>query len=112
MQRIVGDRLRPADHRDAHGVAENRTQLRAALDVIEAHMAQMGGRAFASGEAFSLADCSAAPALFYADKVAPFEQTHPNTAAYLKRLSERASFARVLQEAQPFFQYFPKEDAA
>lgn len=112
MQRIVGDRLRGADQRDAYGVAENRTQLRAALDVIEAHMAQMGGRTFASGETFSLADCSAAPALFYADKVAPFEQTHPNTAAYLKRLSERASFARVLQEAQPFFQYFPKEDAA
>lgn len=109
MQRIVGDRLRPADKRDAYGVAENKAQLRIALDVFEKHMA---GRTFVSGDAFSLADCSAAPALFYANKVLPFETSHPATAAYLKRLSERPSFARVLQEAEPFFQYFPKEDAA
>jgi glutathione S-transferase len=109
MQRIVADRLRPIDKRDAYGVAENKAQLRIALDVIEKHMAD---RAFASGDAFSLADCSAAPALFYANKVLPFEATHPNIAAYLKRLSERPSFARVLREAEPFFRYFPKEDAA
>ncbi|MFZ2031300.1 MAG: glutathione S-transferase family protein [Vitreimonas sp.] len=109
MQRIVGDRLRPADKRDAYGVAENKAQLRIALDVFEKHMTD---RAFVSGDAFSLADCSAAPALFYASKVLPFEASHPVTATYLKRLSERPSFARVLQEAEPFFQYFPKEDAA
>ena len=109
MQRIVGDRLRPADKRDAYGVAENKAQLRIALDVFEKHMA---GRTFVSGDAFTLADCSAAPALFYANKVLPFEASHPAIAAYLKRLSERPSFARVLREAEPFFQYFPKEDAA
>jgi len=109
MQRIVGDRLRPSDKRDAYGVAESKAQLRIALDVVEKHMA---ARALASGDAFSMADCSAAPALFYANKVLPFEATHPNTAAYLKRLRERPSFARVLQEAEPYFQYFPKEDAA
>src|SRR5690348_16710283 len=70
MQRIVGDRLRPADKRDVYGVAENKAQLRIALDVLEKHMA---GRTFVSGDAFSLADCSAAPALFYANKVLPFE---------------------------------------
>jgi glutathione S-transferase len=109
MQRIVGDRLRPAEKRDAYGVAENKAQLRIALDVFEKHMT---GRAFVCGDAFSLADCSAAPALFYANKVLPFDTSHPATAAYLKRLSERPSFARVLREAKPFFQYFPKEDAA
>ncbi len=109
MQRIVGDRLRPKDQRDAYGVAENKAQLRIALDVFEKHMA---GRAFVSGDAFTLADCSAAPALFYANKVLAFETSHPVTAAYLKRLSQRPSFARVLQEAEPFFQYFPREDAA
>lgn len=109
MQRIVGDRLRAADKRDAYGVAENKAQLRIALDVFEKHMA---GRTFVSGDAFSLADCSAAPALYYANKVLPFETSHPATAAYLKRLGERPSFARVLQEAEPFFQYFPREDAA
>src|SRR6185295_14258101 len=91
MQRIVGDRLRGADKRDAYGVAENRTQLGAALDVIEKHM---GRRTFVSGDAFSLADCSAAPALFYANKVLPFETSHPATAGYLKRLGERPAFAR------------------
>jgi glutathione S-transferase len=109
MQRVVGDRLRPADKRDAFGVAENKAQMRNALDVLEKHMS---GRTWASGDAFSMADCSAAPALFYANKVLSFEATHPNTAAYLKRLGERPSFARALQEAEPFFQYLPKEDAA
>ena len=109
MQRVVGDRLRPADKRDAYGVVENKTQMVKALDVIEKHLA---GRTWASGDAFSMADCSAAPALYYANKVTPFEATHPNTAAYLKRLSGRPSFARALQEAEPFFQFFPKEDAA
>jgi glutathione S-transferase len=109
MQSIVSDRLRPADQRDAYGVGESKAQLRIALDVVEKHMAR---HTFASGDACSMADCSAAPALFYANKVLPFESTHANAAAYLKRLSERPSFARVLQEAEPFFQYFPKEDAA
>lgn len=109
MQRIVADRLRPADKRDPFGVAENKAQLRIALDVLDKHMS---GRAFLSTDAFSMADCSAAPALFYANKVLPFETTHINAGAYLQRLSERPSFARVLKEAHPFFQYFPKEDAA
>lgn len=109
MQRIVGDRLRPKEKRDPHGVTENKAQLRIALDVFEKHMA---GRTFVSGDGFTMADCSAAPALFYANKVLPFEASHPSTTAYLKHLSERPSFARVLREAEPFFQYFPQEDAA
>lgn len=109
MQRIVADRLRPADKRDAYGVAESKAQLRIALDVFEKRVT---GRAFVCSEAFTMADCAAAPALFYANKVLPFEASHPSTAGYLKRLSGRPSFARVLQEAEPFFQFFPKEDAA
>jgi len=109
MQRIVGDRLRPADKRDAYGVAESKAQLGIALDVLEQHMAE---RTFVCGDAFSLADCSAGPALFYANKVLAFDPTHPNTAAYLKRLSERPSFARAIKEAQPYAHMFPREDAA
>jgi glutathione S-transferase len=56
-----------------------------------------------------MADCAAAPALFYADKVMPFSTTHPNAAAYLQRLKERPSYARTLKEAEPYFKYFPKE---
>jgi glutathione S-transferase len=56
-----------------------------------------------------MADCSASPALFYADWVQPLGDTFPNTAAYLRRLRERPSFARVLREAEPYFASFPRE---
>jgi glutathione S-transferase len=54
-----------------------------------------------------MADCAAAPALFYADKVVPLADQYPNAAAYLVRLEERPSFARALEEAQPYFKMFP-----
>jgi len=104
MQKIVGDRLRPADRKDPHGVEDARTRMATALGMVESAMA---GKTWATGETFTMADCAAAPALFYADKVAPFEASHPNTFAYLARLKERPSFARVLNEAKPYFKYFP-----
>ena len=58
---------------------------------------------------FTLADCAAAPALFYANTVVPFAETHKNLAAYFDRLMTRPSFARVLEEAQPYFHLFPLE---
>lgn len=109
MQKIVGDRIRPADAKDPHGVAHARAQLAMAYDLLET---QLAGRAWATGEAFSLADCAAAPALFYADKVAPLGAAHPAVSAYLDRLLARPSFARVLQEAEPYFAMFPTEDKA
>ena len=104
MQAIVGDRLRPADARDPYGVAHARAQLAMAYDLLETELA---GRTWAAGEAFSLADCAAAPALFYANKVAPLTQAHPVVSAYLDRLLERPSLARVLREAEPYFAMFP-----
>ena len=67
---------------------------------------------WAAGDTFTLADCAAAPALFYADMVAPFAGTYPNLVAYLERLKQRPSYARTLQEAEPCFKFFPKEEAA
>ena len=61
------------------------------------------------GDAFSLADCAAAPALFYANTVVPFAETHRKLTTYLGRLMMRPSFARVLEEAQPYFRLFPME---
>ena len=61
------------------------------------------------GEAFTLADCAAAPALFYGNMVVPFGDSHKNLAAYFERLKARPSFARVLKEAEPYFAMFPKE---
>jgi glutathione S-transferase len=57
----------------------------------------------------TVADCAAAPALFYANTVVPFEAGFANLPAYLDRLMARASFARVLQEARPYFKLFPLE---
>ncbi len=106
MQRIVFDRLRPADQKHPAGVAEARELLKKTMAMVDAHVAD---KHWATGEHFTLADCAAAPALFYADKVEPFEDRWPNATALLERLKGRPSFARVLREAEPYFQYFPKE---
>lgn len=104
MQKIVGDRLRPEDGHDRHGVEEARAAMRTALDLLEVELA---GRTWANAREFSLADCAAAPALFYADKVMPLAELNPRLAAYLGRLMQRPSLARVLAEAQPYFHMFP-----
>jgi glutathione S-transferase len=104
MQKIVADRLRPKGGKDPIGVEEARAALARALDYVDGLMA---GRAWALGDTFSVGDCAAAPALFYADKVMPFEASHPNAWAYLQRLRARPSFARALGEAEPFFHMFP-----
>jgi glutathione S-transferase len=104
MQKVVTDRLRPAGRNDPHGVEEARALLRTACGMIEQDMKT---RTWAMGDSFSMADCAAAPALFYANKVMPFGDTHRNVAAYLDRLMARPSFARAVEEAQPYFALFP-----
>jgi len=104
MQAIVGDKLRPEGQRDPFGVDQSRAQLATACAVADA---QMRGRTWALGDAFTMADCAAAPALFYASKVAPFGDARPHLAAYLDRLMARPSFARVLEEAKPYWSLFP-----
>jgi glutathione S-transferase len=105
MQKIVTDRLRPAGKSDPHGVEQAKTLLQAAFGVIETEIA---GKTWAMGDAFSMADCAAAPALFYANLALPFGETHKNVAAYLDRLMERPSFARAVKEAQPYLALIPK----
>ncbi|MGN1289343.1 MAG: glutathione S-transferase family protein [Bradyrhizobium sp.] len=106
MQKVVGDRLRPADKKDPHGVAEARAQLRTSHAILDQYLAHDG---WMMGERFSLADCSAAPALFYGNKVEPIGEGHRHLAAYLERLMARPSFARVLNEAEPYFGMVPQE---
>lgn len=107
MQKIVADRLRPEGGRDPLGVKQARSDLRRAYSLIGAELA---GRSWITGETFTLADCAAAPALFYADVVEPFGESHPALSAYLGRLMERPSFARVLDEAEPYFPLVPVEN--
>jgi len=104
MQKIVTDNLRPAGRNDPHGVGQAKALLQTALGMVDEDMA---AKVWAMGDAFTMADCAAAPALFYADKVMPLAETHRNAAAYLDRLKQRPSFARVLEEAQPYFKMFP-----
>jgi glutathione S-transferase len=105
MQKIMLDRLRPEGKRDPHGVEEARAQLRASYRMIEA---QMADNTWAIGGAFSLADCAALPPLFYGNMVEPFGETNKNVTAYFERLKARASVARVLAEAEPYFNMVPK----
>jgi glutathione S-transferase len=103
MQKHVGDKLRPEGQRDPYGVAQAHHQLERAYGMLESTLER---RAWAAGDAFSLADCAAAPALYYANLVHPLG-AHGRVAAYLKRLAARPSFARVLVEAEPYFESFP-----
>ena len=104
LQNIVADRIWPGE---GGSVPKARAALRTAYDVIERHMA---GRTWAAGENFTIADCAAAPALFYAGIIEPFAETHGNLAAYFERLLQRPSYARTLAEARPYFHLFPFRD--
>jgi len=105
FQQVVSERLRPDDKKDPFGVGRARAQVRQGYDLLE----PMTGDAWAMGETFTLPDCAALPALFYADYAIPLAEW-PGLAAYLGRLKARPSVARVLAEAEPYFQYFPLKD--
>lgn len=104
MQAIVADRLRPEGTGDPHGVGQAVALLGKVYALLEARLT---GRSWAAGDAFTLADCAAFPALFYADRIVPFRATHPLLAAYLARLEARPSVARVLAEKEPWWPSFP-----
>jgi glutathione S-transferase len=104
MQRIVFDRLRPEDKRDAWGVDEARRMLDTAYRWLEQ---RLDGRTWACGDAFSLADCAAAPSLFYADWTHAVPEALTRVRAYRQRLLARPSFARAVDEARPYRSFFP-----
>jgi len=104
MQKVVGDSLRAPEHRDAFGVGEARALLETAYAWLDGVLAD---REWAVGDAFSLADCAAAPSLFYADWAHPIDASRANVIAYRRRLLARPSFARAVDEARPFRPFFP-----
>jgi glutathione S-transferase len=104
QQKVVSDRLRPEHVRDAYGTAEARAMLDKAYDWLDRVMA---GREWAAGDDFSLADCAAAPFLFYADWTHPIDPRFGHVRAYRARLLARPSFARAVDEARPYRSYFP-----
>jgi glutathione S-transferase len=108
MQKFVSDRMRPEGAKDPAGVNDARATLDTAYAMLDRRMAE---RSWAAGDAFSMADCSAIPALFYVEAVHPYRASHPALAAYFDRLVSRSSVQRIIREAQPWLQYFPFVDA-
>lgn len=104
MQRIVFDHMRPVEARDPAGVAE----ARALLDKVYAWLdGELAGREWAAGPEFGLADCAAAPSLFYGDWVHPIPEAASTLRRYRARLLARPSFARAVDEARPYRGFFP-----
>ena len=104
MQAFTADLLRPEGDRDAHGLASARDGLSSAYAWIDRHLE---GRTWVSGAGFSMADCAAAPALFYAVTYVPITAHHGNLIAYFSRLMDRPSVSRTIDAARPYFKYYP-----
>lgn len=104
QMQIVFNQIRPEGARDPYGVEQARTMLDTSYAWLDKKMAD---REWAAGDRFSLADCGAAPFLFYADWTQPIPERYANVRAYRRRLLQYPSFARAVDEARPFRGLFP-----
>ncbi|AGU53475.1 putative glutathione S-transferase [Variovorax paradoxus B4] len=104
MQALTDDLLRPEGEHDARGVARARDGLSSAYAFIDRHVE---GRTWVAGDAFSMADCAAAPALFYAVTYVPLSPQHVHLAAYFERLMDHSSVATTIDQARPYFKFYP-----
>jgi glutathione S-transferase len=104
QQKVVFDSIRPPENRDPAGVADAKTMLETAYAWLDKTMAD---REWAAGDAFSLADCGAAPFLFYADWTHAIDPKFETVWAYRKRLLARPSVVRAVDEARPYRAFFP-----
>jgi len=106
QQKVVFDFLRPAGSKDAFGVVQARERLDSAYAWLESTLSN----SWAVGDRFTMADCAASPAVFYASKTQPFNGRFPRLDAYLARLEARPTIARVREEARPYWKFFPFAD--
>ncbi|WP_066795985.1 glutathione S-transferase family protein [Sphingomonas soli] len=104
MQQVVGNALRPEDAKDPYGVGQSMQMLDKVYAWLEA---RLQGRKWAAGDAFTIADCAAAPSLFYADWVRPIPDGMSALKSYRARLLARPSVSRAVEEARPFRRFFP-----
>lgn len=108
MQRYIAQLLRPEAERDAKAMSAAVDALGIAYDMIDS---RMGAHAWAACDDFSMADCAAAPALFYAATIRPFSAGHTRLSAYFEHLLARPSVWQTIMQAQPWFQYYPHRQA-
>ena len=105
MQAVVAEHL---PHLTAVPDPVRIERAKAALDIVYTWLDErLAGREWAAGDAFTLADCAAAPSLFYADWVQPNDGRFPTLAAYRARLLSRPSVMRVVDDARPYRHFFP-----
>ncbi|MBX3607216.1 MAG: glutathione S-transferase family protein [Piscinibacter sp.] len=105
MQALTADLLRPEGERDATGIARARQGLSTAYALIDHRLSD--GRPWVCGAAFSMADCAAAPALFYAVTYVPLAPQQLHLAAYFERLLAHPSVALTIEQAKPWFRFYP-----
>ncbi len=104
MQLIVANGMRAENERDKISIGAARNQLQVSYRWLDGRLTS---KAWGAGGEFTLADCSAAPALFYADWVHPIGDNFPAVRAYRNRLLARPSVARAVNEARPYRKLFP-----
>lgn len=104
MQAHTAELLRPEAERDATAVARAREVLERSYAMVEQ---QLQGRTWVASEDFSLADCAAAPSLFYAASYLPIPLQHSRLKAYFERLMARESVAHTVDQARPYFKFYP-----
>ncbi|MBX5161208.1 MULTISPECIES: glutathione S-transferase family protein [unclassified Rhizobium] len=107
MQALVSNRRRPEGTADEIEVTAAKATLATAYAMIEK---QLADKQWIAGDGFTMADCAAAPSLFYAETLVPFSAEQPNLRAYYDRLLTRPSFARALDEARPYFKFYPYKE--
>jgi glutathione S-transferase len=104
MAKVVLDNIRAEGQHDPIGVEEAKRAVHAAYGVAET---QLGERQYIVGDSFTMADCAAAPALWYGVRNVPLDGKYPRIAAYRERLNARPSFARALKGCEPLFHLYP-----
>jgi len=100
--------MKPESERDQERIDTSHFRIDTMYGFMEE---ELGGQPYANGEEFSMSDCAATPALFYAQRTAPFD-SYKNISAYWDRLASRPSIRRVMDEAEPHISAFMKTDAA
>ena len=104
MQKAGNDVLRPEGSRDPYGVTKARRDLETAYNWLEANL---GDGPWGAGADFTLADCAAAPSLFYADWLVEIGRKRPRLADYRARLLAHPIVARAVDEGRPYRKFFP-----
>ncbi|KAF0812669.1 Glutathione S-transferase [Andreprevotia sp. IGB-42] len=104
MQACTADLLKPETERDAGSVLQAHQRLLMAYRMLDA---QLAGQDWLAGDAFSMADCAAAPALFYAVTYVPIPAAHALLAAYFERLLAHPAVAATIEQARPWFKFYP-----